>query len=69
MSLVTQFASVLVLYDYLLTVSDEIQYVWMNKTSTATVIYYLNRYIIIFMALVDAVGFFPWRTSLVCTLN
>ncbi|KAF9810752.1 hypothetical protein IEO21_06803 [Rhodonia placenta] len=28
----------------------------MNKTSTATVIYYLNRYIIIFMALVDAVG-------------
>lgn len=54
---------VLVFYDYMLTLSDEIRYVWKSKLSVATVIFYTNRYLIVGMALVNAFGFFPWHTS------
>ena len=34
----------LVLYDYVLNISDEIQHVWKRRLSSVTILYVLNRY-------------------------
>ncbi|KZT03085.1 uncharacterized protein LAESUDRAFT_751848 [Laetiporus sulphureus 93-53] len=51
--------TVLVFYDYFLTLSQEVQYVWKSRSSSASIIFYLNRYLILALSLIDLVGFFP----------
>ena len=50
----------LLTYDYLLTFSGEIQFVWSRKFSGATVVFVLNRYVTLFSKIVLPISTFWW---------
>ncbi|KAJ8489003.1 hypothetical protein ONZ51_g3220 [Trametes cubensis] len=50
----------LLTYDYLLTFSGEIQFVWSRKFSGATVVFVLNRYVTLFSKIVLSISTFWW---------
>ncbi|KAH9888009.1 hypothetical protein C8Q73DRAFT_794442 [Cubamyces lactineus] len=50
----------LLAYDYLLTFSGEIQFVWSRKFSGATVVFVLNRYVTLFSKIVLPISTFWW---------
>ncbi|CCL98376.1 uncharacterized protein FIBRA_00371 [Fibroporia radiculosa] len=60
--------TILVFYDHLLTFGQEVRYVWKSKLSSATIIFYLNRYLILAIALVDLIGFYPYNNVVVKVL-
>lgn len=47
------FSLALLVYEYLLTVSRELRFVWSKRFSAATAIFLLNRYVIIILYAVD----------------
>ncbi|KAI0350707.1 hypothetical protein OH77DRAFT_1412511 [Trametes cingulata] len=49
----------LLIYDYLLTFRHEVRFVWSQNFSAATVLFILNRYVILLLYLVDVVTLFP----------
>ena len=53
------------LYDYLLTLDEEKTYIWGEKFSGATAIYYLNRYLLLVSSVLLCTTFFPVQTDLV----
>ncbi|KAI0334549.1 hypothetical protein GY45DRAFT_1242288, partial [Cubamyces sp. BRFM 1775] len=55
----TSSAMALLVYDYLLTLRHEVRFVWSRKFTGATVLFLLNRYIIILVYLVDVITLFP----------
>ncbi|KAH9888970.1 hypothetical protein C8Q73DRAFT_655086, partial [Cubamyces lactineus] len=55
----TSSAMALLAYDYLLTLRHEVRFVWSRKFTGATVLFLLNRYIIILLYLVDIITLFP----------
>lgn len=49
-------ACVVLLYDHLLTLDDEIQYVWKTKTTVPKVLFLLNRYFVPIVMIVNMYG-------------
>ncbi|KAI0708847.1 hypothetical protein C8T65DRAFT_740060 [Cerioporus squamosus] len=55
----TSSALAILAYDYLLTFPREVRFVWSRKFSPATVLFVLNRYIILLLYFVDLITLFP----------
>jgi len=53
-------ATILLYYDYLLTLQDEIRCIWKRKFSFATVLFFVNRYVTLLYRTLMIVQMLPW---------
>ena len=53
----------LLVYEYLLTLSQEIDYIWHRKTSITTVLFLVNRYSIVFVRAFNIVQLVSWGAA------
>lgn len=51
---------VIVIYEYLVTLKEEITLFWMRKWTLATAIFFLNRYLVLLNNVMSIVGIVPW---------
>lgn len=51
------------IYDYLLGLPDEYRYVWKQKFTGATVLFLLNRYILLVRIIVTVITYAAWGTD------
>lgn len=51
-----------IIYQYITTISEEVQFMWSWKPSKAKMNMLLNRYSLLLYACVNIIAFFPWST-------
>lgn len=57
--------SALIFYEHLMTLSQEVRLVWGHKLTGATVIFFLNRYLLLAFGVATLLQVFAWDTALV----
>lgn len=55
-----------IIYQYITTISEEVQFMWSRKPSKAKMNMLLNRYSLLLYACVNIIAFFPWNTAPSC---
>ena len=55
--------AVLFLYDYLMTLEDEIRYVWSRKFTAASVLFMINRYVNLMITVLEFFEQSPIQTD------
>lgn len=55
-------ATILLYYDYLLTLPDEIRCIWKRKFSFATVLFFVNRYVTLLYRTLMIIQMLPWSS-------
>lgn len=68
LSLIAVSAICLGFYDYLIGLADEFRYVWNHKFTGATVLFLLNRYILLVRLIVTAITLGAWGTDRSCSI-
>ncbi|KAI0341509.1 hypothetical protein BDW22DRAFT_1359098 [Trametopsis cervina] len=59
-------ARALFLWDYVITLQDEVQYVWGRKFSAATLLFLLNRYVNLVITIMELMVQAPFQTAESC---
>ena len=62
------FSSALYLWDYFATIDREVEYVWGQKLSAASVLFISNRYVNLLITILELVEQAPFQTPKVCIL-
>ncbi|KAH9840607.1 uncharacterized protein C8Q71DRAFT_904709 [Rhodofomes roseus] len=54
----------LIFFEHIVTLPDEIRFIWRRKLTMSSLIFLLNRYILFLYGLVNVVGVIPWTTNI-----
>ncbi|PCH40382.1 hypothetical protein WOLCODRAFT_67003, partial [Wolfiporia cocos MD-104 SS10] len=50
----------LIIYDYVLTASQEVKYVWGNRVTLPAAVFYCNRYLVVAYGIIGICSILPW---------
>ena len=53
----------MVYYDYLLSLRQEVRSIWRTKRSGVTIVFFVNRYLLLIIALLLLIQTFLWQTQ------
>ena len=62
------YSAALIFCEQLVTLSDEIRFVWRRKLTMSSLVFLLNRYILLAYGIINVIGVIPWTTNLVRSL-
>ncbi|KAI0929483.1 hypothetical protein AcV7_005325 [Taiwanofungus camphoratus] len=61
--------SALVLYEYIITFGQEVQFIWGSGATGAIIIFYLNRCVMVGVGIMNALSIINWNANAVCCVD
>lgn len=59
----------LVLYEYIITFGQEVQFIWGSGATGAIIIFYLNRCVMVGVGIMNALSIINWNANAVCCVD